>query len=201
MAFPNVPRVPGVPPLLRSPAFTQIIPQVLTGDIVGLLAGLLSPPWGIYQNGKSIIDADNTLGVEFRQDWTLANYPIEGGNLETYGKVKTPAIARVRFATGGGLQARTQFLDTVEKIAGTTELYDVVLPERTYTNCNVDHYDFMRQDGNAGFLVIDIWLKRINVKPAAQFTNTKNPTSTAKTHVGVVGTASPPAQLTLYGVQ
>lgn len=191
--FPNVPKVPGVPPLIRGPLYTAIAIPLLTRDLVRADAG--GPVlWGIFQNGQPVVFADSAIALDYKQDWDLLTYPIEEGAFQTYNKVQVPFDTRVRLATGGSQADRQDFLDSIAAIAGTLELYDVVTPEVTYQNVNVRHYDYKRTGSQgAGLITVDIWLEQIRQTATAAFTNTRSPAGADAVNNGTVQTQPPTA--------
>lgn len=190
--FPNVPDVPGVPPVLRSAPFQNILPELLTGDLVGLFNSLTAPQWGIYRFGNPVVVADNVVSLDYRQDWTVANYPIERGGFESYDKVATPFEVRLRFSRGGSIAACEEFLASVEAIAPTLDLYDIRTPERTYYNVNINHYDYRRSsNGGVGLMVIDIFGIEIRLAAESAFVNTQDPTSAKQVNNGTVQPNNP----------
>jgi len=191
--MPNVPKLPDVPPLNSYSASASL--TLLAVDAINLLTGIFGPiRWGIFTSsvpgnplnlatptsflppGFPVVFADSVVSVDFRQEWLLANYPLEQGAFETYDKVKVPFEARVRFASGGSLFDRQLLLDSVNAIAGDLNLYDVVSPEFTYFSVNVSHYDYRRESRNGvGLLSVDVWLRQIRVTAAPSFSNTQAP--------------------------
>jgi hypothetical protein len=81
-------------------------------------------------------------------------------------------------------------LDSLEAIAADLQLYDLVTAERVYTNCNIESYDYARQDGKIGLLNIDVHIKEIRVNTQTAFSNTKEPSAEATTNTGTVQTES-----------
>ena len=191
-----VPDVEGVPPL--DFAADIVLDVLLTADTIGGFGSFGNQQWGIYQGGAPIIVADTILGVEYRQDWQLSNYPQEQGAFASYNKVQVPYDARVRMASGA---QRGAMLASIADIAGTTDLYDVVTPDATYPNCNITHYDYRRTASNGvSMIVVDIWLLEVRpLDPNAgnpSTANAKSPSAAPQDNSGLVGTISPsPAQL------
>lgn len=195
--FPNVPNVPGVPPLVRNPlALVSATLQLMTTDLVPSSA---SGPvqWGIFQDGEPVIVADSVVSFDFRQEYNLLDYPVEGGTFQSYNKVQNPFDARIRLSSGGSEANRQHLIDEVGAIIGDFELYDVVTPEKTYHNVNLTHQDYRRTSINgAGMVVIDIWLKQIRVSAPATFTSTKTPAGAGAIDNGAVAPTAPtPEQL------
>jgi len=197
--YPNVPNVHGVPPLLRDPqaalsAFTQ---NVLTADTATFPINQTQPQWGIFQDGQPVVLADNVASFEYKQAWTISDYPVEQGGFESYDKVNSPFDVRLRFSRGGSEQDREEFLASIEDIAGTTDLYDVVTPERTYSSVNINNYAYSRTALNGvGLMVVEIWGQEIRVTATADFTNsnTKSADGADTANDGTVQPASPTPQ-------
>lgn len=194
MVNPIVPDVPGVPPLVRSgPAPAP--PVLLQGDTISTVGQTTSPHWGLFLNGEQVVFADSVNAFEFKQDWDLLDYPIEDGAFETYNKVKIPFEIHIRFATGGSESNRTALLDTIDRISETLDLYDAVTPEATYTNCNIEHYDYKRtNDNGAGLILVDVHLRQVRVTETPQFSNTSTPSGADPLNEG--GVQAQPANTT-----
>lgn len=191
MAFPNVPNVPGVPPLPRDPFAIAAGVVLLAADAIGIFGTSLNPEWGIFKSGVPVVIADNVVSVDFKRDWNLADFPIEQGAFESYDKVQVPFDARVRFSAGGAAEDREALLISVQRVAASLDLFDVVTPEITYTNVNVVHYDYRRQArGGLGLLVVDVWCQEVRVTATATFSNTQAPASASAVNDGTVQTTA-----------
>lgn len=190
--FPNVPFAPGVPPLARNPfQAVETIQKRLTRDILVFL-GVASARWGIFKNGVPVVVCDSVVSFGFKQSWSLSDYPVENGGFQTYDKVNSPFDARVRFATGGSEGDRQVLLDSIDAIAGTVELYDVVTPERVYRDVNVVCYDYNRTARNGvGLLMVDVSLMEVRQTATAAFTQTTQPSGTDAVNSGTVQAAAP----------
>jgi hypothetical protein len=124
---------------------------------------------------------------DYRQEWTVSDYPLEQGAFQSYDKVQTPFDVRVRYAAGGSQQNRQALLDSIAAIAGDLNLYDVVTPEAVYQSVNVTHYDYRRTATNGvGLLQVDVWCIEVRVTAQAQFQNVQNPTSASPQSQGNV---------------
>ena len=157
----NVPNVPGVPSVAFSASFSIGDDQVLTADLIG---GFASPTeqWGIFQNGSAVVTADSVVGLDYKQEWAISDYPVEKGAFESYDKVALPFDSRVRF-TAGSAAARASLLASISAIAGTTQVFDVVTPDAVYPSVNITHYDYRRTARSGlGLLSVDIWCLQIN---------------------------------------
>jgi hypothetical protein len=188
LPFPNVPNVPGVPPLPRPPgALTGAIVLLAADLVAGAIAALLGPRWGIFLDGEPVVFAESVAAFEYKQDWTIADYPIERGGFESYDKVQLPFDVRLRFSQGGSESERQAFLNSVDAAANTLDLYDVLTPEVVYQGLNISHYDYRRTSHNGvGLIVVDVWLTQVRVTATSTFSNTKNPANAGNQNGGAV---------------
>lgn len=150
-------------------------PNILTQDLAAL--GLIAPLWGIFpstsrmgsglgfnplRSNDAVVNADNVVGFDYKQDWPIEDYPLEKGAFETYNKVTTPFTVRVTFTSGGSFTNRQKLIDSIAKIAPLIDLYDVVTPEITYLDCNVTHVEYRRSEGRVGLVKVDVVLQQVN---------------------------------------
>ncbi|RUV19963.1 hypothetical protein [Mesorhizobium sp. M7A.F.Ca.MR.245.00.0.0] len=165
--------------------------ELLTQDAIGLLSGAFSQqPWGIYFGGVPVIVADNVVEVQYRQQWSISDFPVERGAFESYDKVQIPYDARLRFTAGGSQANRAAMLASIAAVAGDTNLYDVVTPEAVYLSCNFTHYDYSRRANEGmGLLSVDIWLIEVRQAVSAGMSNTQDPSGASQVNGGTVQTA------------
>ena len=178
--------IPGLPSLSSGAAnlfVTQLV--LLTADaILGLLG--FHQQWGIFSAGVPVVEADNVVSFDFRQDFSISNYPVEQGSFASYNKVQHPQEMKFRFSTGGSNADRQNFLNSIKAVIADTNLYDVVTPDAVYTNLNFVHWDYARSaDRGAGLLVVDVWVEE--VRPASLASSS---TLTGAT-TGATGTSGP----------
>lgn len=185
---------PGVPPLPFGVQSLFLAPiQFMSMDTyIGYGAG--SPTmWGIFKGGMPVVVADTVVAMGFKQDWAIAEYPVERGGFESYDKVNTPYAARMQFASGGSVEKRRALLESIAAIADTLERFDVVTPEAIYTSVNVQHYDYRRTSRNGlGLMVVDVWVVEIRESNTGNFKSTKSPSGYAPSESGTVQ-AQPPS--------
>ncbi len=150
-------------------------PTILTRSLATF--GIIAPEWGIFtRGGKAVVTADNVVSFEYKQEFSIADYPVEEGAFESYDKVQTPYDVRLRFSSGGSFNNRQALINSIQTIAGDLKLYDAVTPEKTYTKVNVAHQDYGRTAQNgAGLLMIDVWLTQIRVTTSTKLTSTAKP--------------------------
>lgn len=190
MSFPNVPNVPGVPALPRLPGAVAAVVDLLVADALSLFSGFAAPEWGLFIDGGSAVTAESVVSFEFKQGFSISNFPVEGGLFESYNKVQRPFDVRLRFSTGGTLADRQELLASVAAAVNSLDLMDAVTPEATYSNVNPVHYDYRRTSVNGvGLLVVDVFCEQIRAVAASNFTNVSQPSASSGTS-GTTGTSS-----------
>jgi len=139
-------------------------PVLLTQDQYTYFGSIFNEQWGIFQNGVPVVTADSVVSMEWRQEYAISDFPVEGGAFQSYNKVYIPFDVRFKFASGGSEAKRQRLLDSVAAIVGNLVLYSAASPESIYPRCNVVHYDYKRtaQDG-VGLIVVDVWLREVRV--------------------------------------
>lgn len=198
--YPVVPNAPGVPALLRDVAKIADTATLGLLNISGALDGLIGAEpvrWGIFNAfGQPVAIADSIISVEYRNGSRISDYPMEQGAFASYNKVANPYDVRVRmscsgsqatgaiFSNGTGSSIRADFLAAIEAASRTLDLYTVVTPEATYTNANIEHWDYRREVGNgSGIIIADVYLREIRETATAAFLSPKS-----------VGAADPKSQ-------
>lgn len=227
--YPDIPRLPGVPQLNRSPLFPPGPPPVL-GAVIALgrlFQALFSKPvWGIYRDRgadiatapasadglaevtvraqeRPVVVPDSIREFAYKQEWALSDFPVEEGGFASYNKVNSPFMVQLRLTKGGSLQDRKTFLEQIEAVAGTLDLYKIVTPERTYLKCNISRYEITRREGHGAYFLteVDLFFTEIRIVTAeytstAQNTkNAVNPAATPPVNNGTVSATPPPTSL------
>lgn len=162
-------------------------PNILTQDLAAF--GIIPPLWGIFSSGgKAVVNADNVVAFEYKQDWNVADYPLERGAFMSYDKVNTPFTARVTFSSGGSFSNRRKLLNSIAAIAGDLKVYDVVTPEVTYTSVNIMHFDYRRTaDHGANLIEVAVWVTEIRTDIGATLSATSaQPAGASNTDGGTV---------------
>jgi hypothetical protein len=194
--YPDVPRAPGVPPVLRQVGSIENNIVLLAADAVAIVRMFAGPQWGIFTKaGAPLIIGDSVIAVDFRKEYRILDFPIEQGSFASYNKVETPFDIRITFASsgqqtllasilsGGALGSlitgtdpvaanRKAFLDTMAKATASLDLVDVHTPEASYTGCNITHYDYRREARKgATMILVDVWLQEVRVSAKAAAKN------------------------------
>lgn len=191
--MPNVPRVPGVPNLTSYLADAIVL---LVAD--ALLPGLTfdAPAWGIFEAGEEAIEINSVLTFDYRQDWAIADYPVENGAFQSYDKVQMPYDVRLRITSGPSIGARQLMVEELKTLGNSLELFDVVTPEMAYVDLNVSHVDYNRKaQSGAGMIIADVWFVEIRQDATAAFSNTSQPSEAGRQNAGNVQPQTPPANV------
>lgn len=168
----------GVPVIQPVTAFTQQFDAVLSP--IQVIASFLGVP-NIIPVTASMVEFD------FRQDWAIANYPIENGGFASYDKVTRPYDVRLRMACSGPTAKRQAFLQSILTIANSTKLFDIVTPETIFTSCNVSHVSWPRRaDHGVSVIHAELWFQKIRETGDTIFAGTIDPTAAAQTALGNV---------------
>lgn len=160
----------GAPTLLSGQV--PAAPAAVTSDAATSQGNAAQAAWGIYDadSGQKLIDPDSIVSLDYRRDWALADYPIEGGLFETYDKVARPFDVRVRVAKGGDEAERTAFMASVEKAAAALTLCNVVTPEQTYLSVNFASIASTRSGSQGmGLITYDLDLRQVRVTAVAAY--------------------------------
>jgi Dit-like phage tail protein len=113
-------------------------------------------------NNGAVIQPDSIREFDMRAEWNLPRYPIQRGAFASYNKVIEPAEYSFRMVKGGSLESRQTFMQQVETAAASTDLYTIITPERTYTNCNPMRYEVTRKEApGAFFIIVDMYFQQI----------------------------------------
>jgi hypothetical protein len=176
----------GVPPLLGNVAGLFLDPtSVLSADTyVGY--GIGAPPsWGLFLDGVPVVVADTVTSFAYKQDWAVADYPVEQGGFESYDKVNTPFRAQIQFVAGGSEANREALLDSIAAIADELTLFDAVTPEAIYPSINIDGYDYRRTSRNGlGLMIVNVNIIEIREDQSNNFQNTAEPSGAAALPTG-----------------
>jgi hypothetical protein len=220
--FPNVPKLPGVPQLVRSLQFPAGPPPIVGAAIAlgRLWQSLFTQPlWAIYKQAEEqptetdegvetvtvvadrtpVVVPDSFLAFSYRNEYSVSDYPVQRGAFMSYNKVANPFEAAVRLSKGGSLQERKAFLESLDAIVGTLDLYDILTPEKTYIGVNVLRWELARQGvkGAYFFAEVDVYFREIRQSVSTYTTSsadTANAQSTSALPVQNIGTV--PAQAT-----
>jgi hypothetical protein len=170
----------GIPTLLNKASGIVSKVSLLTADAKRILSMFAPPKWGVFLNGKIVLEPNSIVSMDFKREWRISNYPQEDGAFQSYNKVQTPFETQLRMTKGGDTLMRQMFLLAIKKIAGDLNLYTILTPEGPYLNANITRYEFVRRPTEGVSLItVDIWLEEIRIAPAPALSNTLKNTATA----------------------
>jgi hypothetical protein len=181
----NVPNLPGVPALASYAVNTVVL---LASDAISQFFGTAAPVWGVFLDGEPVLpEVQSVLTLGYKRDWMVADYQVQDGAFESYDKVQLPFDVRIRVTSGASGAERQDFLDAVDQVGDSLDLYDIVTPEKIYSSVNVTHVDYDRSAASGvGMISADIWFVEIRVEAAATFSNTQQPGEAAPQGAGNV---------------
>jgi hypothetical protein len=229
--FPAIPAYPGVPPLPRAAIASPII-SIGLGSLASILINSLQAQsqWGIYDQNGNLLGIDNsgslsiesiisnqitgggdsvqsTVSVEYNKENKISTFPVEQGGFATYNKVQLPANPVVTLALSGDESDRTQFLAAIESACNSTDLYNVVTPEVTYTNYSLERYNYRRSASRGmTLLIVEISLEEVRTV-SATFTQAtliqtpQAPDAAAQVQNGLTATQAPDQSVLSAGMQ
>lgn len=212
--YPNVPQAAGVPPVARQQGTTASTLPLLIADAIQIASLFLAPKWGLFDDGGNPVIVSNSLnipsalgtaatalglsvlvadpsvvGLDFAKDNAISTAPREASSFLSYNKVFNPFRARLNFVMGGSEASRSAFLQSVMAAEESLDLYTLVMPEYSYENVNVTHYDF-RRSSHSGLtlLTIEVWVEEVRIVGTSQFSSvaTKAPSGASSTNGGSV---------------
>lgn len=128
-----------------------------------------------------VVMPDNIVEFGYRNEWNVSDYPVQDGSFASYNKVNNPFEVTLRMTKGGSVSDRQDFLEQIDAIAGTLDLYQIVTPEKTYENCNVIRYEVSRRGVKGAYFLeeVDLVVREIRTVDA-QYTTTAVNTANAK---------------------
>lgn len=217
--YPNVPNVSGVPQVLRSlPAGPPAIVGTAAG-IAQLIRSFTSKPvWGVFKpldtvtGGEvqrtdegdilevnaltvsakrvPVVTPDSIVDFGFQKEWSVTSAPTQNGSFVDYNRVNNAFEIRVRMTKGRDENTRAEFIKEIEAL-DSTQLYDIITPEKTYTNCNIIRFEISRRGEKGAFWLseVDLYFREIRTV-TSKYTNTviANPASSSAANVQNNGT-------------
>jgi hypothetical protein len=136
---------------------------------------MLSPQnslWAIYATGTSnvAIQPDSFLGIEMRGEARISDYPVEQGAFDTYNKVQVPREIRLKLACSNDAMARGDFLEQLESMKESIDIYDISTPDQLYQSFTLTHFDYSRRSTNGVSLIVaDCWFEEVRQTGSATY--------------------------------
>lgn len=195
--YPNVPNVSGVPQVLRQ--FPAAPPAILgtAAGVAALARSFLSTSlWGVYKpvetkgvttdsqgleevtitaNPKRtpVVTPDSIVDFGYSKEWNITSAPTQNGAFADYNRVATPFESHLRMTKGGSESDRTKFLKQIDDL-DSTQLYDIITPEKTYFNCNFTRIEVSRRGEKGAYWLsdVDLYFREIRVVTSQYLTTT-----------------------------
>ena len=182
----------GVPTLLNqvTSAFNQA--SLLFSDARLIFQIFQSSSWGIFEaGGNAALFPDSITSIDYEKQWVVASYPMERGSFQSYNKVQFPFGNQVRVTKGGSVGEKQDFLNTLETMAASLNLFDIVTPEQSYYNATIERLNVVRTSTNgAGLLSVDIAFIEVRETAFSSFTDVKTLGAKDPVNVGTVQAGS-----------
>ena len=265
--FPDVPKLPGVPQLIRATTAIQsaVLPIVNLGAGLAQLALSITQKskWGIYEyvipkaesaedaaaaaaerkatqeaaqaaenaaaaaagreatdvleevtitaqkptNPLPVIEATSFFRLGYTQEYTLPTNPIQNGSFATFNKIATPFEVELRLVKSGPLSERAKFLDDMERIGASLQLYRIVTPERTYQPVNISSFSLIRDGAQGAFFFAEADITAVEIRQVtpqysttqgdsgASTANAQDPSALPTTNIGTLNAVTPPTDV------
>ena len=175
--YPDVPLAPGVPSVPRDPTVSTGPTQRPTPTQTTAGASGRASTWGIYdKNGGAPITVTSFVGIMAGQEYDVSTYPVEKGSFETYNKVQRPFTGTLRLSRDKDVSDRKRFLDDLDALCASVDMFTVVTPERTYSNVTFVSHDYDRTaERGAGMIMADVRFMEVRQNTRSIFSETRAP--------------------------
>lgn len=182
-ALPNVPDLPGVPPIARTLGVEAVaaIGMLDPSLEAAIFGGAATTQWGVFDmQGNQVLTPDSFVRMEIDEPYVVSNYPVEKGSFASYNKVKQPEEGTVTLAKGGSAAERGAFLHAAKGLQESLKSYQIVVPEGAYYPVTIDRVSYERRTGGGAYLIlVHLHFKEIRIAPPIQYgpSGQKQPTS------------------------
>lgn len=158
----------GIPTLLKKQA--KAVAITLLGNSAGALVDALfgEQKWGIYVSGTQNpgVYVSSVVEIDVSGDASVSDYPIENGSFTSYNKVINPNIFGIRITQDGSESLRSELFKWLERNIESTDLYDIVCPENTWTNSTLLRYRTIRNaESGASMVTIECVFQQVRELP------------------------------------
>jgi hypothetical protein len=202
----QIPGIPFVPPQVTLPGVIGFATQAISSAL--WQAAQVPPAWGIFDDtGTLAIDPDSVLDFTNRQEYDVSQFPVQQGSFSDYNKVVKPFEVILRLKKAGSVDDRAAFLQALDALCASIDLYTVSIPERVYLSVNFTRYEVARRGAKGAYQLteVDLYGERI-IEVQAQYTTTAVQTPNAQSeaalptsNVGNVQPQNPDSQLAQDG--
>ncbi len=163
MGLPSLPKLSGKGILNSALGSAQSsLWQMLAGNVT----------WGIYEAGSSTelaLDVTTVLEVTVNEESEISDYRIQTGSFVSFNKVPLPREIPFSFVKTGSddeLQDCIEWLKMAVSNAGMDYVYDILVPEKSFTDMALVRYSIERKRENGSdALYVDCWFKEVREAP------------------------------------
>jgi hypothetical protein len=162
-----------------APGYT-IVTAASTTTAGGFVASAVGQIGGT-SGGKPVITPDSVISLEWHGEERISDYPVQNGQFVSYNKVAVPfdlrmvmtcqglnyvqsllqsvtqsldqALGQLGLAFGQPM-SRDSFLRQLDTMLASTDLYDVVTPDKVYQNVNLVGCNHAKKSDEGGTLII-----------------------------------------------
>lgn len=154
-----------------------------------------------------VIEATSIYRIGYEQEYTLPTNPIQDGSFATFNKIATPYEVNLRMIKGGSLSERAKFLDDLERVGASLQLYRIVTPERTYQPVNISSFSVSREGAQGAYFFTEVDIRVVEIRQVtAQYSttqgtsgastaNAQDPSALPTTNIGTLNSITPPTDV------
>ena len=185
--------------LLNTGAPAYVIVTAGTSASAGGFIASAAGQIGGASGGKPVLTPDSVVSLEWHGEERISDYPVQNGQFVSYNKVKVPFDLRMVMTCQGlnvvqeALQSVTQsldqalsniglafgqpmsrdaFLKQLDTMLESTDLYDVVTPDKVYQNVNLVGYNHAKQDTKGAVMIIaELMFREVRESGNAQYSS------------------------------
>lgn len=173
-------------------AVITAMPTATAGGFLGSAGDI-----GGSGGGTPVLTPDSVLSLEWKGERRISDYPVQNGQFVSYNKVAVPfdlrmvmtcqgpsavqqalapvtqslerALGDIGMAFGQPM-TRNDFLKQLDTMLNSTDLYNVVTPDKVYMNVNLTGYNHAKKSDEGGTLIIaDLMFREVRESGTAQY--------------------------------
>lgn len=193
-----------------------IVTAASTATAGGFMAAVVGQIGGI-NGGTPVLTPDNVLSLEWRGEERISDFPVQNGQFVSFNKVAVPydlrmvvtcqglnlvqealasvtqildqALGQLGLAFGQPM-SRDAFLRQLDAMLVSTDLYNVVTPDKVYQNVNLVSYNHAKKSDEGGTLIIaELLFREVRESVSASYSNpiaSASETAASPVNIGTV---------------
>jgi len=193
-----------------------IVTAASTATAGGFMAAVVGQIGGI-NGGTPVLTPDNVLSLEWRGEERISDFPVQNGQFVSFNKVAVPydlrmvvtcqglnlvqealssvtqildqALGQLGLAFGQPM-SRDAFLRQLDAMLASTDLYNVVTPDKVYQNVNLVSYNHAKKSDEGGTLIIaELLFREVRESVSANYSSpiaSASGTAASPVNVGTV---------------